>query len=97
MSRTGFTCDACGEPAGLHDRRCRHCGRAFDAVRCPKCGHQGPPATFSDGCPVCRYLAEAPRPDRRAAPRRSLFVPLMTVLVVLLAGAAVWAWALRAG
>jgi len=97
MRRSGFSCDACGQPAGLHDRRCSRCGRTFDAVRCPKCGHQGPPGTFADGCPSCRYLASDPPPSRRAPARRPLFAPAMAVLVVLLAAAAAWAWFLRQG
>lgn len=91
MSARKFTCDACGEAVGLHAPRCPHCGKTFDAVRCPKCGHQGPPAAFTDGCPKCHYLSSPARPLRR-----SMFAPLMGVLVVLLGLAVAAAWVLRA-
>ena len=92
MTRVSYTCDHCGTPVGLHDSRCPKCGKAFDAVRCPKCGHQGSPQAFSDGCPRCGYLARPGRP-----PRKHLFTPAMTVLLVLLVLAGAVAWALRAG
>lgn len=83
------TCDACSAVVGLHDTRCPSCGRVFDAVRCPRCDFRGPPGAFSRGCPSCGYLAPVvPR-------RRSLFAPVMTVLVVLLVAAGALAWWVR--
>jgi predicted amidophosphoribosyltransferase len=99
MTRATFTCDSCSAPVELHDSRCPSCGKVFDAVRCPRCGHQGPPGAFTDGCPRCRYLASPPQtgPRRAPRPRRSLFTPVMAVLLALLALAAGLAWALRLG
>lgn len=87
-----FTCDHCGAPVGLHAKSCPRCGKIFDAVRCPRCDYQGPPAAFSEGCPRCHYLAPPARP-----PRTSLFVPTMAVILVLLAVAVGVAWVLRGG
>lgn len=86
-----FTCDHCSAAVDLHATRCPSCGKAFDAVRCPRCGHQGGPGEFFDGCPKCRYLASPPAERER----KSLFVPVMAVVLVLLALAAGIAWALR--
>jgi len=91
-----YTCDHCAAPVGLHDARCPSCGKLFDAVRCPRCGHQGPPRTFVSGCPSCRYLAPRPGPAPRRPRRRSLFVPAMSVLLALLSVAVVLSWLLRA-
>ena len=86
---TGFTCDSCGTAVDLHADRCPGCGKAFDGVKCPRCGHQGAPAAFGDGCPKCGYLSRPP------VARPSLFLPVMVVLLVLLAAAVGLAWALR--
>lgn len=93
MKNPSFTCDHCSAVVDLHAKKCPSCGKAFDAVRCPRCGHQGPPGAFSDGCPRCRYLA-APLPTP-SSPRKSVFTPAMVVLLVLLAVAIGVAWVLR--
>ncbi len=97
MSLPTFTCDSCRTRVGLHASRCPSCGKTFDAVLCPRCGHQGPPAAFADGCPRCRHLASPHRPAAPVKPRRPVFGPAMAVLLVLLALATALAWALRGG
>ena len=94
MTRATFTCDHGGAQVGLRDDRCPSCSKVFDAVRCPKCGHQGPPQAFTDGCPKCRYLAA---PSRTPKSRTKLFTPAMAVILILLAAAITLAWALRSG
>jgi len=89
--KASFTCDHCSAAVDLHARKCPSCGKIFDAVRCPRCGHQGPPGEFSDGCPECRYLAAS----KPAPASRSVFGPVMAVVLVLLALAVVVAWVLR--
>lgn len=93
MKRPQFHCDHCGRVVGLHDSVCAGCGKTFDAVKCPQCGHQGPPANFVAGCPSCRYLAPASTPT----PRSGLFTPVMSVLLVLLTVAVALSWFLRKG
>jgi len=93
VTRATFRCDSCGTMVPLQARSCPKCAKTFDAVRCPRCGHIGDPPEFADGCPSCGYLASsspAPRP-----PRRSRFVPVMAVVLVLLAAAVAYAWVLR--
>jgi hypothetical protein len=99
MNRATFTCDSCQAEVDLHDTRCPSCGKVFDAVRCPRCGHQGSPSAFSNGCPKCRYLATGPQaaPSRPGRPRKSLFTPVMGVLLALLVVAGILAWVLRQG
>ena len=89
--KASFTCDHCSAAVDLHARRCPSCGKTFDAVKCPRCSHLGPPAEFSDGCPRCRYLAT----PRRRAVSRSVFGPVMAVVLALLGVAVVIAWVLR--
>jgi len=100
LKRTAFSCDHCGEAVALHDKECAHCGKRFEAVLCPRCRHQGPPATFVDGCPQCGYLAAEPsdKPRKRtSASRGSAFVPVMAVVLILLLAGAAFAWFLRRG
>lgn len=56
MKAKSFFCEACGKPVALKARKCPHCGRVFDSVKCPKCSFSGRPDLFSDGCPACGYL-----------------------------------------
>jgi len=98
-SRATFTCDFCQTPVDLFADQCPSCGKRFDAVRCPRCGHQGAPAAFRDGCPKCGYLS-SPREPRRtvrspAKGSSSVFVPLMAVTAVLLVLAFAVSWLLR--
>lgn len=94
MTRATFTCDYCRAPVDLHADRCPSCGKAFEAVRCPRCGFQGGPKAFGNGCPKCRYLAS---PSPSPPPWRSSFGPAMAVLGVLLVLAMAYAWVLRSG
>jgi hypothetical protein len=94
-SRALFTCDHCQTPVDLFADSCPSCGKRFDAVRCPRCAHQGQPGTFRNGCPSCGYLSESrPSPRPPASSGRRFFVPLMTVVAVLLAGAFALSWLL---
>jgi hypothetical protein len=89
-----FTCDFCQTPVDLYADRCPSCGKRFEAVRCPRCDHQGQPGTFRNGCPNCGYLSMS-RPVPKARPSgRRFFVPLMAVVAVLLAGAFAVSWLL---
>ena len=91
-TRTMFSCDFCQTPVDLFADSCPSCGKRFDAVRCPRCGHQAQPGSFRDGCPNCGYLA-APKP--KAAVKRGVFLPVMAVVAVLLAAAFAVSWLLR--
>jgi predicted amidophosphoribosyltransferase len=96
-SRAAFTCDFCGTAVDLFADSCPSCGKRFEAVRCPRCAHQGRPGTFGNGCPQCGYLASSAEGQaKRSKPRpRALFVPLMTVVAVMLAAAFAVSWLLR--
>lgn len=50
-----FFCENCGAEVPQNAKVCRHCGRFFSSVRCPKCGLTGRPDTFTNGCPECGY------------------------------------------
>ena len=52
---SAFFCENCGKPVPLAAQVCPHCGRRFDAVKCPRCGYLGKPELFLDGCPSCGY------------------------------------------
>ncbi len=56
MKTTAFFCEHCGNPVPLEAKTCPHCGRRFDAVRCPICSLVGDQELFADGCPRCGYL-----------------------------------------
>ena len=59
----GFFCESCGAAVGTHESSCPQCGKAFDGVRCPQCGMEGPMKWFSQGCPECGYTAKASSPS----------------------------------
>jgi len=92
VKRAAYTCDHCGASVSLHAKGCPSCGKAFDAVKCPRCGHLGPPQSFTDGCPACHYLAT---PTLGTPTQRSIFGPTMGVVMVLLGLAVAYAWFLR--
>ena len=50
-----FFCENCGAEVPENAKVCRHCGRFFSSVRCPKCGASGPSSMFDKGCPNCGY------------------------------------------
>ncbi len=60
-----FFCEACGKAVALKASKCPHCGRIFDAVKCPKCSFSGRPELFTDGCPSCGYLKRDGRDSAR--------------------------------
>ena len=61
-----FFCEECGKPVSLRASKCPHCGRVFDAVKCPKCSFTGRADLFSNGCPTCGYLRAERGAERRA-------------------------------
>jgi predicted nucleic acid-binding Zn-ribbon protein len=46
---------------------CPHCGKSFDAVKCPVCNYTGMPGEFLQGCPECGYLTPEQKEERAAA------------------------------
>ncbi len=64
MTTKSFFCENCGKPVGLRASKCPHCGRVFDAVKCPECSFTGKESLFSNGCPSCGYLSRGqPKKD----------------------------------
>lgn len=57
MQKAKFFCENCGEEVPEKARFCKHCGKFFTSVRCPKCGATGPSSAFAKGCPECGYAA----------------------------------------
>lgn len=55
MQKAKFFCENCGEEVPEKARFCKHCGKFFTSVRCPKCGATGPSSAFAKGCPNCGY------------------------------------------
>ena len=51
-----YYCGNCSQEVSANSTQCPHCGRSFTAVRCPKCGYEGKPTEFRDGCPVCGFM-----------------------------------------
>jgi len=52
-----FFCESCGRAVPFNAEMCPHCGKSFDAVKCPVCNYTGLPGEFLRGCPKCGYLA----------------------------------------
>lgn len=50
-----FFCENCGHEVAEDAKVCRHCGKFFISVRCPKCGKVGSADIFKKGCPQCGY------------------------------------------
>jgi hypothetical protein len=73
-----FFCEACGKPVALKASKCPHCGRLFDAVKCPNCSFSGRPELFSDGCPSCGYLRHEPKGATGKVPFREVEKDLVT-------------------
>lgn len=51
-----FFCENCGSEVPENAKVCKHCGKFFVSIRCPKCGQVGDSKTFQNGCPNCGYL-----------------------------------------
>ncbi|MCK4541213.1 MAG: hypothetical protein KAU17_03150 [Spirochaetales bacterium] len=84
MMKTGVTyCDNCGLPVPLFAKRCPHCGRLFDAVRCPECGFNGEPSLFMKGCPSCGFLTNKGKAKKkgRGGSREQIFRKTLPPLV----------------
>ena len=72
-----FYCDSCGAEVRGRSAKCPSCGKTFAAVRCPRCGYEGPPADFVRGCRLCGYMSVNPEERKGSAaarPRRQLSI-----------------------
>ncbi len=59
MKRSRFFCENCHKEVRPSARVCPHCGRFFEAVRCPVCNYTGEGSDFVRGCPNCGYAGSA--------------------------------------
>jgi uncharacterized membrane protein YvbJ len=95
--KTRYFCENCGNEVRAGAASCPSCGRAFTAVRCPKCGFEGTAAQFKNGCPACGYMVpvrDAPveaRPVQSgpSAARSRLPAWVYTVAAIALLGTAI--------
>lgn len=55
MKRSRFFCEHCHKEVRPNARVCPHCGKFFEAVRCPMCDYVGDGRDFVRGCPNCGY------------------------------------------
>lgn len=55
MKRSRFFCENCHHEVRPTAKVCPHCGRFFEAVRCPVCSYVGESRDFVRGCPNCGY------------------------------------------
>ncbi len=55
MKRSRFFCENCHHEVRPNAKVCPHCGRFFEAVRCPICSYVGEGRDFIRGCPNCGY------------------------------------------
>ncbi|MFP4113665.1 MAG: double zinc ribbon domain-containing protein [Spirochaetota bacterium] len=55
MKRSRFFCENCHHEVKPTAKVCPHCGRFFEAVRCPVCSYVGESRDFVHGCPNCGY------------------------------------------
>ena len=65
MAEAKFYCESCNKPVDYDAEICPHCGKIFDAVKCPVCKHVGRAESFTNGCPKCGYCAENSNPFPR--------------------------------
>jgi endogenous inhibitor of DNA gyrase (YacG/DUF329 family) len=65
-----FFCEFCKAEVPQNATTCAVCGRAFAAVKCPKCDKTGSADEFSNGCPFCGYAAKASVPVKQSAPEK---------------------------
>ncbi|MFW5743187.1 MAG: zinc ribbon domain-containing protein [Spirochaetota bacterium] len=59
MKRSRFFCENCHHEVRPNAKVCPHCGRFFEAVRCPMCSYVGESRDFVHGCPNCGYAGGA--------------------------------------
>jgi hypothetical protein len=59
MKRSRFFCEHCHKEVRPNARVCPHCGKFFEAVRCPACDYVGDGRDFVRGCPNCGYAGAA--------------------------------------
>ena len=95
-----FICENCKYEVSLEGDRCPFCGKEFYAVYCPRCGHEGLPNQFRNGCPRCGYMKEAVMAYRkRRGPRgrrgktyfpRRLYTAAIIALLLGIAGLLVY-------
>jgi ssDNA-binding Zn-finger/Zn-ribbon topoisomerase 1 len=64
VKRSKFFCENCHHEVRPNAKVCPHCGRFFEAVRCPICSFVGEASDFSRGCPNCGYAGGDPVQDR---------------------------------
>ena len=57
MGEAKFYCESCNNLVEYDAEICPHCGKIFDAVKCPVCKHVGRAESFTKGCPKCGYCA----------------------------------------
>lgn len=60
MKRSRFFCENCHHEVRPTAKICPHCGRFFEAVRCPVCSYVGESRDFIHGCPNCGYAGGDP-------------------------------------
>ena len=58
MAKSKFFCENCGKEVRHNAKVCPHCGRFFQAVRCPACSFTGDASLFVHGCPNCGYAGQ---------------------------------------
>lgn len=95
MKRSRFFCENCHREVRPSAKVCPHCGRFFEAVRCPVCEYTGDGREFVRGCPNCGYAGaetgtrgleaveftrDAPPPARKTPP---WVWPLALVIMVI--------------
>jgi len=63
VKRSRFFCEHCHQEVRPSAKVCPHCGRFFEAVRCPVCSYVGEAQDFLQGCPNCGYAGGDPAHD----------------------------------
>jgi len=63
VKRSRFFCENCHQEVRPTAKVCPHCGRFFEAVRCPACSYVGEADDFIHGCPNCGYAGGDPSRD----------------------------------
>jgi len=61
-----FFCENCKFEVPLSAVSCPYCRKVFYSVYCPRCGKEGSPQEFRNGCPACGYLKESYKSSRRS-------------------------------
>lgn len=95
-----FFCENCHHEVAFNAEICPKCKKTFNGVKCPVCGHSGPPYLFQGGCPRCGYQAPYTRlggnkettveGESRNKPRRGksgdFTMPLLILLAIVFIG-----------